>query len=96
MHGSPFWLSRFEAENGAALQRLITEHKVKLVRFPDALLNDFRKLAKETLEEEADKDPISRKVHEAFKKFKKQVGIWGSVSEEAYYNVIADKFSLKG
>jgi len=92
-----FWsLSEFEAGNGAALQELITKHKVNLVRFPDALLNDLRKLAKETLEEEAEKDAMSRKVHEAFKKFKEQVGVWGSVSEKAYYDVIADEYSLKG
>lgn len=89
-------LSKFEAENGAALQKLITEHKVELVRFPEAMLDSLRKMAKETLEEEAAKDSMSRKVHEAFKAFKKQVGVWGSVSENAYYNVIADKYSLKG
>lgn len=89
-------LSEFEARNGEALEELITKHKVELVRFPEALLDDLRKLAKEVLEEEANKDEMSRKVHEAFKKFKKQVGIWGSVSENAYYNVIADKYSLKG
>jgi TRAP-type mannitol/chloroaromatic compound transport system substrate-binding protein len=88
-------LSEFEAQNGAALQALITEHKVELVKFPDPLLKDLRTLAKETLEEEADKDPLSRKVHEAFKKFKAQVGIWGSVSENDYYNTIADQYALK-
>jgi TRAP-type mannitol/chloroaromatic compound transport system substrate-binding protein len=88
-------LCEFEAGNGAALQKLITEHNVNLVRFPEPLLNDLRKLAKETLEEEAEKDAQSRKVHEAFKKFKEQVGVWGSVSENAYYNVIADKYKLK-
>ncbi|MBI9085673.1 MAG: TRAP transporter substrate-binding protein [Desulfobacterales bacterium] len=88
-------LSEFEAGNGAALQTLITEHNVNLVRFPDALLSDLRKMADEVLEEEADKDTASRKVHEAFKKFKAQVGVWGSVSENAYYNVIADKYKLK-
>ncbi len=88
-------LSEFEAGNGAALQKLISEHNVNLVRFPEQLLADLRALAKETLEEEADKDPMSRKVHEAFKKFKAQVGVWGSVSENAYYNVIADKYALK-
>jgi TRAP-type mannitol/chloroaromatic compound transport system substrate-binding protein len=88
-------LSEFEAGNGAALQKLISDHNVNLVRFPEELLADLRTLAKETLEEEADKDPMSRKVHEAFKKFKAQVGVWGSVSENAYYNVIADKYALK-
>ena len=88
-------LSRFEAENGAALQKLISDHKVNLVRFPEPMLEALRKLARETLEEEAAKDAMSRKVHEAFKKFKTQVGVWGSVSENAYYNVIADKYALK-
>ena len=92
-----FWsLSEFEAGNGAALQELISKHKVELIRFPESLLDELRKLAKETLEEEADKDKESRKVHEAFKKFKERVGVWGSVSENAYYDVIADKYSLKG
>ena len=88
-------LCEFEAGNGAALQQLISEHNVNLVQFPAPLLDDLRKLAKETLEEEADKDAASRKVHEAFKKFKEQVGVWGSVSENAYYNTIADKYKLK-
>ena len=88
-------LCEFEAGNGAALQTLISEHNVNLVRFPDQLMEDLRKLADETLEEEAEKDPMSRKVHDAFKKFKAQVGVWGSVSENAYYNVIADKYALK-
>jgi TRAP-type mannitol/chloroaromatic compound transport system substrate-binding protein len=91
-----FWsLCQFESGNGAALQELITKHKVNLVRFPDPLLDNLRKLAKETLEEEADKDAMSRKVHEAFKKFKEQVGVWGSVSEQPYYDVLADRYSLK-
>ncbi|WP_054029839.1 TRAP transporter substrate-binding protein [Desulfatitalea tepidiphila] len=88
-------LCQFEAGNGAALQELITQHKVNLVQFPAPLMDDLRKLAMETLEEEADKDAPSRKVHEAFKKFKEQVGIWGTVADDAYFNVIADKYKLK-
>lgn len=92
-----FWsLCQFESGNGAALQELISKHKVELIRFPEAMMDELRKLSMETLEEEADKDALSRKVHEAFKKFKERVGIWGSVSEDAYYNVIADAYSLKG
>lgn len=30
-----------------------------------------------------------------YKQFKAQVGPWGSVSENAYYSVIADKYALK-
>lgn len=88
-------LSEFEAGNGAALQELITHHSVNLVRFPEKLLNDLREMARETLEEEAEKDSNARRVHEAYKRFKERVGIWGSVSENAFYNVIAEKFKLK-
>ncbi|MBZ4659657.1 MAG: hypothetical protein JG766_1580, partial [Desulfacinum sp.] len=49
------------------------------------VLKALRKLADETIEEEADKDPMARKVHEAFKA---KVGAWGTVSEGAYYNAI--------
>jgi len=89
-------LSEFEAGNGAALQELITKHKVELRQFPEPLMDSLRQLAKEVLEEEAAKDAMSRKVNDAFQKFKAQVGVWGSVSENAYYKVIADKYSLKG
>ena len=47
------------------------------------------------LEEEAAKEPIAKKVNEAFKKFKKQIGGWGEVSGRPYYDVIAGKYPLK-
>ncbi|MCF8041654.1 MAG: TRAP transporter substrate-binding protein [Desulfarculaceae bacterium] len=89
-------LSGFNADNGAALEKLITKHNVNLVRFPADVLAQLRTMAYETLDEIAAKDKQAGKVHAAFKKFQKQVGVWGEVSEKAYYDVIAEKFSLKG
>ena len=88
-------LCEFESGNGAALEELITVHKVNLMQFPPDMMDALRKLAMEVLEEEAAKDAMSKKVHEAFKTFKKRVGVWGTVSEDAYYKVIADKYALK-
>jgi TRAP-type mannitol/chloroaromatic compound transport system substrate-binding protein len=88
-------LCEFEAGNGAALQSLIADHNVNLLQFPEAMMDALRKMAEETLEEEADKDPMSRKVHDAYKKFKAQVGIWGTVADSAYFKVIADEYQLK-
>jgi len=88
-------LCEFEAGNGAALEELINVHKVKLMEFPPKMMDDLRKLATDVLEEEAAKDPASKKVHEAYKKFKKQIGIWGTVADSAYYKTIADKYALK-
>jgi TRAP-type mannitol/chloroaromatic compound transport system substrate-binding protein len=81
-------LSEFEAQNGDALQTLVNKHKVQLKRFPEKVLRDLRKLAEETLEEEANKSKQARKVHEAFKVFKKKIGAWGKISERAYYDLI--------
>jgi len=89
-------LSQFDARNGAALQELITKHNVQLVKFPDEVLNDLRKLADEVVAEEAAKDAMSTKVNDSFKKFQKVLGTWGSVSEKAYYDLIAPTYSLKG
>jgi len=86
---SNIWtLSEFEARNGEALQTLVNKHKVQLKRFPEKVLQDLRKLAEETLEEEANKSKQARKVHEAFKVFKEKIGEWGKISERAYYDVI--------
>ena len=62
---------------------------------PKEVLAKLRVLAQEVLEEQAAKTPMATKVNNNFKKFQKQVGIWGQVSEKAYYDVIAQKFSLK-
>jgi TRAP-type mannitol/chloroaromatic compound transport system substrate-binding protein len=88
-------LSEFEASNGAALVELIDKHNVNLQKFPDKMLEELRKLAEEVLEEEAKKDDMSKKVNEAFKKFKAQIGPWGTVSERAYYDNIAGNYPLK-
>ncbi len=96
MENEHWVLSQFDARNGAALQTLINEHKVELIKFPDSVLDDLRKMAAEVVAEEAAKDAMSKKVNDAFQKFQKVVGTWGSVSEKAYYDIIAPKFSLKG
>lgn len=88
-------LCEFEANNGAALETLIQKHNVNLVQFPAEMLAQLRKLAEEVLEEEAKKDKMSTKVNEAFKKFRNQIGPWGTVSEKAYYDLVAGKFKLK-
>ncbi|MEJ2718524.1 MAG: TRAP transporter substrate-binding protein [Deltaproteobacteria bacterium] len=88
-------LCQFEARNGAALKELITKHHVNLKEFPDKLMQNLRKLANEVVDEEANKDKMSKKVNAAFQKFRDQIGPWGTVSEKAYYNRIFGTYSLK-
>lgn len=93
---SEVWaLAQFEAQNGAALEELITKHKVELVKFPDDVLIKLRKIAEEVNEEESARSPIAKKTHESFKKWQKVVGVWGTVSEKAYYDIIVPPYPLK-
>ncbi|MFH1136951.1 MAG: TRAP transporter substrate-binding protein [Pseudomonadota bacterium] len=95
MENEHWILSQFDAQNGAALMELIEKHHVELVEFPAEVLEGLRKLTEEVLEEETAKDPLSKKVNDAFKAFQKVVGTWGVVSEKSYYDIIQPKFSLK-
>jgi TRAP-type mannitol/chloroaromatic compound transport system substrate-binding protein len=88
-------LNQFDAQNGSALQELITKHKVQLIRFPDEVLKALSKMSDEVLVEEASKSAIAKKVNESFKKFQKIVGTWGTISEKAYYDIIQPAFPLK-
>ncbi len=86
-------LAEFDAQNGAALQTLVNKYKVKLRRFPEKMLAELRVIAMKVRAEEAAKEKMAMKVHTAFNKFQDQVGIWGSVSEKSYYDLIAKKFN---
>ncbi len=96
MENEQWVLTQFDAQNGAALQTLINEHKVELIKFPDEVLDALRELAIEVVQEEAAKSPMAQKVSDSFANFQKVVGTWGSVSEQAYFNVIQPKMLLKG
>jgi TRAP-type mannitol/chloroaromatic compound transport system substrate-binding protein len=84
-------LSEFESHNGEYLEKILSTGKNQLFQFSPEIMSSMRKLAKETLEEEANKDKLSRKVHDSFTAFKKRVGGWGQFSEAAYHNLIAEK-----
>ncbi|OGR14833.1 MAG: ABC transporter substrate-binding protein [Desulfobacula sp. GWF2_41_7] len=89
-------LSEFEAANGEYLEKILATGENEVLGFPEAVMKELRELAKQVLEEEASQDPLSRKVHDAFKSFQKRIGGWGQFSEAAYYQLIAEKLALKG
>ncbi|MFQ5328777.1 MAG: TRAP transporter substrate-binding protein [Thermodesulfobacteriota bacterium] len=80
-------LSEFEAKNNSYLQKLITEHKVLLKRFPDDVLKSFKRYTREVLQEVTAKDRMSRKVYDSFSTFQKNVSQWADVSEVAYHSI---------
>lgn len=80
-------LARFDAENNAALQRLVAAG-TDLRPFPDDVMAGLRTAAEEVLQEVADSDAMSKKVFESFRAFQEDAAQWGNISERAYYNLI--------
>ena len=79
-------LADFRARNNAALQTLVSEHGVELRQFPDEVLKKLKTLSDEVVAEVAEKDPMSKKVYDSFRKFRDQAIAWHNVSERAYLN----------
>jgi len=79
-------LADFTARNNAALQTLVNEHGVELRQFPDEVLKKLKTLSDEVVAEVAEKDPMSKKVYDSFRKFRDQAIAWHNVSERAYLN----------
>jgi TRAP-type mannitol/chloroaromatic compound transport system substrate-binding protein len=84
-------LADYNVRNAQGLQKILTEMKgkVEVLQLPDGVLKALKPLADATLEEEAAKDPMAKKVHEAFKKFRKLYNDWDKVSENPYQRLIA-------
>lgn len=81
-------LSEFESKNGIYLDKLITEEKTDIRRFSPAILRQLRAFTEDITNEYADENPFSRKVYDAYQKFRKQVTKWSNISEKVYYDDI--------
>ena len=79
-------LSELTARNNAALNTLVNKHKVKLIKFPDDVLKQLRKVSDEVVAEVAKNDPMSKKVYDSYIKFREEAMAWHDVSERAYLN----------
>lgn len=77
-------LSQFEAKNLAALRRLTEQHQVEVIPFPDDVIKELKRLTKEVLDEQSSKDPVFKKIHDAYQAFSKDNDGWNALSEAAY------------
>lgn len=81
--------AQFEAENSKALIALQEEFPdMELVRFPDEVLAELRRLTDVVLDEQGDGDAVFTKVRDAVVKFADLVGGWSDVSIESYLPAI--------
>lgn len=80
--------AEFELKNAIYLEKLITEEKVVLKRFPDEVLDVLRKYAFEIYDQLAEADPMSKKVYASYKAYRKQAIKYAEVTEKVFYESI--------
>ena len=82
------WMQcEFDSKNSIYLKKLIEEEKVQLRKFPRDVLETFKLKTDEVLSEMIEKDPKSKKIFEAYKKFKTSFDDWSTVSDKIYYEL---------
>lgn len=82
-------LARFDAQSATALNTLVQDHGVSVQVYPDDVMKKLKEISRDVIEEEAQKDPFAQKVHEDYKTFQKKTRVWGSMSEQVYWNTMA-------
>ena len=77
-------LDEYTARNNKALRELVDVHGVELRKLPDDVIAEFKDIANQILEENAEKDEIVKKVYQSYKNFKAEVSAYHQVSEDAF------------
>ncbi|MCC7429260.1 TRAP transporter substrate-binding protein [bacterium] len=75
-------LVEFDYQNQIYLQKLKTESKVQIRKFPDEVLEILKNYTKEVIEEIILQDSNSKKIYESYSKFQYEIKDWIDVSEK--------------
>jgi TRAP-type mannitol/chloroaromatic compound transport system substrate-binding protein len=79
-----YMYSEFNAKNGAALNRLLTQQGVQLRKFSDDTYDAFGEAAEEVFEDVQDHSALAKKIHQSFAQARKEIGGWNKISDVAY------------
>jgi TRAP-type mannitol/chloroaromatic compound transport system substrate-binding protein len=77
-----------EAVNGEALVDLIENEGVQASELPREVIERLREATSDTLETEAGRDPLVKKVHDSFMEFKRKHDRWAGISEGPWHSSI--------
>ena len=77
-------LDEYLAKNNQALTELVEVHGVELRRLPDDVIEEFRMISDQILEELAQEDETIAKVYNSYKIFKQDVSEYHKISEDAF------------
>ena len=77
-------MAEYNAKNGAALAKLLSEHGVKLRKFNDDVYDSFGEAADEVFETVISHSALAKSIHESFLAARKDLGGWSKISDQAY------------
>lgn len=77
-----------EAVNGEALDDLVKNKGVNAKPFPKEVIERLREVTRDTLQAEANKNPVVKKVHDSYMAFKAKHDRWADISEGAWNSSI--------
>ena len=75
--------AEYTARNATALEQLRSDGEVELRKFPDDVMTQLRDLTLEVVDELVAKDPVAARINESFSNFRRTVGAWTEISEQA-------------
>ena len=77
-------MSEYNAKNGAALDKLISEQGIQVREFNDDVYDAFGEAAEEVFEEVRAHSELANRIHESFVATSKDVGRWMNLSDQPY------------
>ena len=77
-------LTEYNANNGAALQRLINDHGVELKEFNDDVIDAMGEASEELYAELAEGNELTGRILESFKKARSDIGDWLKIADHGY------------
>ncbi len=77
-------MSEYNAKNGEALAKLISDQGVKLRSFSDEIYDAFGDAAAEVFGEVEAHSALAKKIHQSFLRSRNEVGAWAKISDQAY------------
>ena len=77
-------LTEYNANNGAALQRLITDHGVELREFNDDVIDAMGEASEELYAELAEGNELTGRILDSFLKARSDIGDWLKIADHGY------------
>ncbi|KMT63704.1 TRAP transporter substrate-binding protein [Catenovulum maritimum] len=78
-------LNLYTAKNNQALQVLVSEHNVKVKKFPEDVIQGLKAASEKVVNELVENDPAAKKIFESYQSFLSQSSDYHGISEFDYY-----------